>query len=320
MSGPDEASRLGPAELVAMATVARRFYIDGESKVQIADAVGLSRFKVARMLDEARELGMVRIEIRIPALIDGELSEALRARYGLRHAVVVDASSESESTLREQLATTAADLMSEIVSDDDVLGLGWGRTLTALAGSLRNLASCTVVQLSGAVSGERVDESSVEVARRIGSIAGNRTYAIYAPLVLPDAATARGLRRQPQVRAAMSRHADVTKAFVAIGSWNPPNSQLLLSLAEDERSRLLGAGVCAEVCGTLIDEAGAEVRTDLAQRVISVDAEQLLAIPEVVAVAGGESKATAIRAAILGGFISGLVTDSIVARDLLDHA
>lgn len=318
MAGPGALPRLGPSELVQMAAVARRFYVDGESKVQIGHDLGLSRFKIARMLEEARERGLVRIEISLPAEIDSELSDELRSRLGLQHAVVVNAGAESEASLREQLGAIAAELLTEIVSDTDVLGVGWGRTVNAVAAALREVAPCTVAQLSGALTGERVDDSSVEVARRVASLAGGRVYPIYAPLVVPDAVTAQGLRQQPQVQAALDRHRSVTKAFVAVGSWNPPNSQLLAAMDNQERAQLLEAGVCAEVCGTLIDEFGAEVPTALRERIISIESEELRAVPEVVAVAGGESKAVAIRAAIRGGYVSGLVTDAGVARFLLE--
>ncbi|MBV8987282.1 MAG: hypothetical protein JO372_01850, partial [Solirubrobacterales bacterium] len=54
---------LGPAGLVLMANVARRFYFEGATKSDIADQLQLSRFKVARILDQARAEGLVRIEI-----------------------------------------------------------------------------------------------------------------------------------------------------------------------------------------------------------------------------------------------------------------
>ena len=48
------------------ATVARRYYLDGASKSDIAAELGLSRFKVARLLDRARATGLVRIELDSP--------------------------------------------------------------------------------------------------------------------------------------------------------------------------------------------------------------------------------------------------------------
>src|SRR2546430_13384582 len=50
-----------PSEVVLAARVARQFYLEGVSKVDIADRLGISRFRVARLLDSARDAGMVRI-------------------------------------------------------------------------------------------------------------------------------------------------------------------------------------------------------------------------------------------------------------------
>ena len=65
-----------PAQLVRAANVARRFFIDGRSKSEIAAEYGVSRFKIARILDEARATGIVRIEIRLPAGLDASLASA----------------------------------------------------------------------------------------------------------------------------------------------------------------------------------------------------------------------------------------------------
>ncbi len=98
MSAGRSAMRMGPAELVQAAAMARRFYLEGKSKIQIAEEFGVSRFKVARVLETALERDLVRIEIRVPAELDAERSDALRARYGLRHAVVVESPAEAEET------------------------------------------------------------------------------------------------------------------------------------------------------------------------------------------------------------------------------
>src|SRR3954469_20794985 len=90
----------GPAQVVLMASVARRYYLDGRSKVQIAEEFGLSRFKVARLLETARDSGLVRIEIRHHGDIDVDLSARLQERFGLRHAVVVDTPDDDAGALR----------------------------------------------------------------------------------------------------------------------------------------------------------------------------------------------------------------------------
>ena len=53
----------GPAELVQLARIAHRYYLQGRSKRAIGEEFGLSRFQVARSLLKARESGLVRITI-----------------------------------------------------------------------------------------------------------------------------------------------------------------------------------------------------------------------------------------------------------------
>src|ERR671915_2203893 len=105
----------GPAALVLTATVARRYYLDGATKSDIAAELGLSRFKVARMLDWARATGLVRIELETRGEINLDLSVRLRAAHGLRHCVVIDAPEDDEALLRSALGRAAAELLSEIV-------------------------------------------------------------------------------------------------------------------------------------------------------------------------------------------------------------
>jgi DNA-binding transcriptional regulator LsrR (DeoR family) len=316
----DVLDAIGPAELVRLAAVARRFYVDGRSKLEIAAEFGLSRFKVARLLDQALSRGIVRIEIGVPAQIDAELSERIRAAYRLHHAIVVDTPEHPETDLRAHLARVAADLLAETVVEGDILGLGYGRTLTVMTEALTRLAHCTVVQLSGALLGVNVQENTIELVRRVASVSGGPAFPIYTPQVLPDFATAEALRREPQVAEAQRRWNQLTKAIVAVGSWNPPHSQLYLALSQRERDRLRAEGACAELCANLLDADGQPVATDFTDRCITITAAQLRTVDEVIAVGGGSDKVAAFKAVLRGGYATSLITDVIVARALLESA
>ncbi len=311
-------SGLKPLQLVEAAAIARRYFLEDRSKKEIAEEFGISRFKVSRILDRARANGLVRIEIDLPASIDGELSDRLRAAYSLRHAIVVNTPHEPEKVLRAHLGEIAADLLSELVEEGDVLGISWGRTLNAMTASLGRLALCTVVQLTGAAGAVDVTENSVEIVRRVASISGGPAFPIYAPLIVDTAETAAAIRRQPQVAEAMGNFDRLTKAVVAVGSWDPPNSQLRDAMSAAEREALRALGVRAEICATLIDDEGHAVADDLMERSIAITAEQLRRVPEVIAVAGGPTKAAAIRAVLAGRYITSIVTDGTAARALLE--
>ena len=306
-----------PAELVLAASIARRFYVDGVSKVDIAQEFGISRFKVARILAEARERGLVRVDIRLPGSIDGELSAALRDALGLRRAIVLDHPAVPEPMLRQHLAEVTADLLAEIVVDGDVLGLTWSRTLEATNAALTRLACCTVVQLAGTLA-ER-ETGTVEMVRRAAAVGGGRAYAIYAPLVVGDAATAVSLRSQPGIADAMSCFDGLTKAVVSIGHWSRHHSTVWEAVSSGERSHFRELGACAEVSGRLFDADGNALETDLDGRLIAISVDQLRAVPEVVAISAGAGRAGAVEAVVKAGFVTTLVTDATCARAILQR-
>lgn len=311
-------SEFGPAQLVLLASVARRYYFDGRSKIEIADEFSLSRFKVARLLETARSGGLVRIEISYAGSIDVELSSRLQDAFGLRHAVVVDTSEQDDTSLRQHIGRAAADLLTEIVTADDVLGLGWARSLVPMAAALTRLAPCSVVQLSGAVSSPEIHHSPIDLVRTVARAAGSAAHYFYAPLIAPDATTAAALLRSPEVVRAASRFDTVTKAVIGVGGWRPPFSTVYESITPQERQELLVLGVCAEICGSvLLDPSGAVVRAPLTERVIGISADELRQVPEVIALAYNTVKVPAARAAMEGGFVTSLVTHTDFARCLL---
>ena len=72
-----------------LSLVAQRYFLEDRSKVQIAEEIGVSRFRVARMLEQARELGIVHISVEAPSDVDLDASRRLAERYGLRQALVL---------------------------------------------------------------------------------------------------------------------------------------------------------------------------------------------------------------------------------------
>jgi DNA-binding transcriptional regulator LsrR (DeoR family) len=312
-------STTGPAALVLTATVARRYYLEGATKSEIAGQLGLSRFKVARLLDEARATGVVRIELDSSGRIDLDLSVRLAEAYGLRHSVVMDGPEDDEELLRATLGRAAAELVTEVVETGDVLGLAWARSLMPIRTSVGRLARCDVVQLTGALSLPN-DESPVELVRDVARRSAGQGYFYYAPMILPDAATATVLRTQPEVARALGRFADVTKAVVGVGAWRRGLSTVADALTEPERRQMYDLGVRSELSGIQLDAEGAPMETELTPRLIGIDAEQLRRVPEVIGIVYGPRKADAVRAAVRGGFVTSLVTHPAMARELIQRA
>lgn len=308
----------GPAELVLAAAVARRHYQLRESKVEIAEALGVSRFKVARLLDFAHETGMVRIEIVPVGEIDVDRSARLQERFGLHHTAVIDAVGLEPRLLYERLGAAAAQLLSEILTKNDVLGLPWSRSIDFMSRALRDLPPVEVVQLSGALDVPGHDSSAVDIVRRVARLTGGEASVFYAPLLLSDAVGAATLRREPQVARALERASSVTTAVMGVGAWAPGLSTIFEAATETDRQDVAQAGVVGELGGVFFDGKGQIIEPALSKRIVSVRAQDLLGIREVVGLVYGDAKADAVRAALVGGLVRSLVTDTSLADVLLE--
>lgn len=321
MGAARRTGQLGPAELIQLTTVARRFHLDGRTKVQIAQELGLSRFKVARLLERAHIEGLVRIEIGRPAEIDAELSAAVRARLGLTHALVADVHDDDPAVLRREISRLAAEHLGEVLEEGDVVGLAWGRALQDMTTQLPSLPPCVAVQLCGALPRADMDASSVDITRRVAEASGGSAVTFYAPLLVPDADTATALRREPRIAGTLEHHRTLSVAVISIGAWGPGLSTVYDALEEPERQVLRKDGATAETCGILLAADGSPLEPGLRARVIGVSHTELRGVRAVVALAYGEEKAEAVRVAVAeGGIGTSLVTHAALARRLLGDA
>src|SRR5271170_5154466 len=305
-----------PSEVVLAARVARQYYLEGVSKIDIAERLGISRFRVARLLDSARESGLVRIEIGLPGgVLDAGLSAELCSAFGLRQAFVFNFG-DDESPLRLRLGEAVGQVLMDLIKPTDVLGLSWSRALSGLTAALTQLPPCPIVQLTGAVPPPD-GRDLLDLVRSVARIGGGPAHVFYAPMLLDDAATAAAIRRQGDIAEALALVPSVTIAVVAIGAWAPGLSTIYDAITPAERDAVAALGVRAELAGVFIGEDGRPVPTPLDSRMIVTPGPALERIPFVLCVAYDVAKSPAVCAAIRGGLVHGLVTHSSLARSML---
>jgi DNA-binding transcriptional regulator LsrR (DeoR family) len=150
-------------------------------------------------------------------------------------------------------------------------------------------------------------------------LSGGPAYLFYAPLVVPDAATARALRQQPEVAEAIGHFESVTKAVVGLGSWEAGQSTLYDAMDEKACDQMRKRGVVADISGVFVDADGRPVQSRVTDRVIAINAEQMDRIDEVIAIPYGLAKVAAVRAAVRGGLVNGIVTHAPLAKALLNE-
>ena len=306
------------SERLLCAAIARRFYLDGQAKSDIAKEFGINRFRVARLIEKALQSGIVRIEF--PAATDNldyELSSRMKSKYGLRHAFVVQGDVEGPSPALDNMGQVGAQLLSEISDAGKVLGFASTLTMEAVGKYITPFPAQAVVQLGGAWPGAISGQTSVELVHNLARITNSRAHAFYAPLIASDASAAEAIRRQTDVRAAEAMYAKVNLAVIGLGALQEGQSSLWPALSSDQKQSIIASGAVGEICGATFDSNGKPVETELSRRAIGIRLDQLTVCDEVLCLAFGKAKAPAIRSAICGGIIKSLITHSVVAEELI---
>lgn len=302
------------SELKAAADVARRYYLGGESKVDIAADLGLSRFKVARLLDLANEAGLVRIEIVEP--VEEQvlaLAARVKERWGLLECWVVRGPGRGT----DDVGRMAAELLAQLLGPEDVLGLPWSRSVHAMVDALTHLPAVPIVQLSGAIATGPLDSSTVDIVRRASRIAGGGRQVFFAPLVMPDKEGADAVRRDPAVRDTLAAASSVTVAMVGVGGWAADSSTIYDAVDEETRQQVQEAGAVGEIAGVFFDDHGRPVETSLTGRIISLSDADLRHIPTVLSSVRHVDRVPALAAALRAGLVNALVVTDEVAEALL---
>jgi DNA-binding transcriptional regulator LsrR (DeoR family) len=183
--------------------------------------------------------------------------------------------------------------------------------------SLGSFPQCDVVQLIGGTPAIEGALQASELLGRIGSLTSGQIFALQAPMILPDQATALGLRSEESISRTLAAISTVDIAVAGIGAWHEGTSRVFSEFNPRDRKRGTHEHVVADVCGVFVDAGGQTTAQDLSDRMISADASDFAAIPLTVGMARGDDKVQAIDAVMRSGILNVLATDSGTADSLI---
>ncbi|MGB8623205.1 MAG: sugar-binding domain-containing protein [Paracoccaceae bacterium] len=296
------------------------YYVGRMTQDQIATELGVSRQRAQRLVSKAMAEGLihVRLEHRIAGCV--ALEAELARRFDLRLARVAPDLGPGIDQSRAIAPVAAAVAERYLASPEPVtVALGTGRALRAMVEEMTNVdgEQHKLVSLIGNIAPDGT-ATNYDVIMRVAEKVRAPHYPMPLPVILESPEVRRMFYALPQVQivAQLVERADLT--LVGVGQMNAAAPIYVDGfISQRELLELQQAGAMGEIASWVFDSDGTYLDVAHNDRIGGLRAGGRPG-GLVVGVASGEVKLPAIRAALKGRILNGLITGEQTARALLD--
>lgn len=305
-----------------LAKVSKLYYEDDLNQDEIVSRLHISRSTISRLLAQAREEGIVKIVVVPPTGTYAGLEAAIEEKYAIDEVIVTDVlAPESPQMIARGLGSAAATYLLRVINENDIVGVSWGYTIRGMVAALepKNFPSVRIIQMTGGIGKPESESHATELCHTMARTLSCKLALLPAPGVVHSKQTREVYMMDEHVRTAINLLPKITLAFVGIGSLNSYSISIRdeTILTQTDLNEVVGKGSVGDIALRFIDAEGQPVQSELNERIIGIDLDQLHKIPRVVGVAGGANKVEPIRAALRGKLIDVLITDQITAKALI---
>ena len=295
-----------------MVKAAWYYYFENMTQQAIAERLSISRMRVIKLLETARQTGVIQFRLRSDGVGVMQQSQQLMDKYHLKDVFLIPEVSPGETHPNESIARAGAMYIADRLGDDACINVGYGDTLSRTLNHLATMVQTpvTCISLTGGVSNYLPNTRS--------NVFNAKLYLMPAPLMASSAEMAGAMREENSV-SEIIRMSDLS-SFTLVGIGALGESATVF------RSGLLGPTdmfylkmnhAVGDLLGHFIDADGNLIPTPIEDKLISTPLDKLKAMPNVIGLAAGHEKIEAIRAVLRGGYLDILITDETTANLLL---
>ncbi|MGX7197361.1 sugar-binding transcriptional regulator [Enterococcus olivae] len=295
------------------------YYYEGQTQQQIANQLGISRMKVSRLLQKAKDQGVVKISIDYGG-VHLALEKKIKETYGLQQVIIVPGKSHS---LKRELANAAAHYLNNTLKKGDLVAVGWGSTLHEM------VAYCEgdfkgELELSPIIGGHGKSHLNLHATTICSDLAAawnGEPHSLLAPAYVDSKEDKATLMRDTSIASVIARTQQASKAIFGVGApnyeWSTVHKTGYFTDEEMEQIKQSGT-ICELVSIAFLDQSGQPILEEITDRSVGISREALKAIPEKICIAGGFEKHDPIKIAAEAGYVDVLITDHETGTYLLD--
>lgn len=286
---------------------------------EIAQRLNVSTMQISRLLERARQEGIVRIEVNTGIATDADLESGLRDRYGLEDVVVTKNGNTIDPI--DRLVRAAAMYIDLVVIPGSVIGIAGGRTVIRIVPYLKLPAikqngDFQVVQLTGGFLNTSVF-NPFSVLSEFASRFGVKGYFLATPIYHPhrDQIADYSVGHLAEIKSLWER------CTVCLGSVGAAGRDCIFyeegAISDAQLEETERKGAVGNIFGRWYDAAGEYLECELNRSVVSIPPEILKTIPKRILVTGALNRIEGIRAIVKKRAFNILITTDEVAKALL---
>jgi DNA-binding transcriptional regulator LsrR (DeoR family) len=297
------------------------YYIAGATQDEIANQFDISRQSAQRLIALAVSERLIEFRIQAPVAECAALVHELRARYDLSICEVVPSGPSDPSAM---VGLAAAQIFETQIAQrgSNVFGFSTGRTLLRMAREIssRSRPDLKLVSIVGNAARDGC-VSPYEIAMRLSDKIGAKCYPLQIPVVAATPEQCAMLQRQPSYATIKALAESARAIYVGTSDINWGSAlQADGFIDEAEMGLLIDDGAVGEIAAWPFDRDGKLLANPFTERLGGFRPDHLARIVPVVGVAHGIRKVPALRAALKGGLLTGLITDEQTALAILGQA
>ena len=300
--------------------VAWLYFMEGLTQADIAARLGITRLRANRLLGEARESGLVNIQVNAQLASCVALERQLVQETGLKDAMVVPTPGDPEQ-IPAVLGRATAEYLARHLGENRVrgLGIGWGTTLRETIRHLRgaSLADLSINSMMGGLT-YGLELNTFEIASEFARRVNGQCNYLAAPIYAGSPRSRDTILAQDVFRETFQRLATCDVALMSVGDLSRRSLLIRYGLPRDVTvESLRSAGAVGDIMGTFLDPRGQPIKHPLNRRVIATPVAMLRDIATVIVASGGLNKTAILAATLRAKLCSVLVTDEAAARAVL---
>jgi deoxyribonucleoside regulator len=303
-----------------LAQISFLYYEKNMTQQEISKITGLSRIKVSRLLQKAKDMGIVKITVDYSGSFL-ELENKIAEKYKLKDVIIVDDSIDTNT--KNMVASAAAYYLENNLTDECTVAVGWGTTLRLVQNHIHPINKKVLFSpIIGGHGKSEFDNHASTIASNLAKKTECRSLSLLAPAFAQTSIDREILLNDNIIQEVLSASAKADFAVFSLG--NPlisDNSIEKSGYLSDKDMEFLHKenALCDVVSILFLNDKGKNCCENITNRSIGIKPEELKNIPVKICVIEGEAKYITAKIALEAGFIDVLILDNKMAEYLLEN-